>query len=292
MARGYAVACAGHSLGAGAAVLLAVLIRGRYPTLAVPLDGAPASTSTRGRQRVRVYAFAPPPVLDRASALACRGYVTSVVNNADLIPRSSLTNLDAFLTVLEAVRLRLAEKGMNPGGAGRRGSSALAAAGALLGKLSEGTRGELLLAPAALRRVAEEAAAEAARGDGECDGLFWDEECGHHLFVPGRVLVMHEAWRDAAREERAVALEEEKRREGCRPEEGASRPDCGDLHGMQQALKARAMWTDGVDAVLKTFEIGAGSGMVMDHLTCSYERGLALLEQTCIDDCDTVVRFP
>ncbi|KAL3773059.1 hypothetical protein ACHAW5_000476 [Stephanodiscus triporus] len=182
---GYDVVCTGHSLGAGAAVLLAVLLRGRYPKLATTR----AETQTRP-SRVRAYAFGPPPILDRISCLACRHYVTSVVNNSDIISRSSLTNLDAFLTILEAVRSRLLEGGVNPLGQ----MNSIASIIALFRKLCEGTEGELVLSPTELRMLWDEAIAEASLGDGENDKFYWDEEFGHHLFVPGRLLLMYESW--------------------------------------------------------------------------------------------------
>jgi len=204
ISKGYDVILTGHSLGASTAVLLAVLIRGRYPVLAVPnrFDGTSNDDGAERRsdefnigQRVRAYAFAPPPVLDRGSALACRHYVTSIVNISDIIPRSSMTNLDVLLTVLEAVRRRLVEAGMNPGSSSGGGSqSRIASAMALFRKLSEGAEGDLLLDPAELQNISKEAVAEASLGDGENDGFYWDEEFNHHLFVPGKLLMMHEPW--------------------------------------------------------------------------------------------------
>jgi len=296
ISKGYDVVLTGHSLGASTAVLLAVLIRGRYPVLTVPncFDGTPNDDGAEGKgdfntgQRVRAYAFAPPPVLDRGSALACRHYVTSIVNNSDIIPRSSMTNLDVLLTVLEAVRRRLVEAGMNPGSSSGGGSQkSIASAVALFRKLSEGAAGDLLLDPTELQNVSEEAVAEASLGDGENDGFYWDEEFNHHLFVPGKLLMMHEPWSCAmtkttddgigiCKEENvAGSLRSSPNKEGTNDGQRD-----GDEMGRSSRSAFHAMWTDGMDPALKGFEVGAGSGMATDHLTTSYDRALALLEET------------
>ena len=86
----YKLQIVGHSLGASAGCLLALLLRERYPQL---LHG----------EKLRVHAFAPPPVLDHDSAIAASSYVTSVVNQADLIARCSTANLAVFLEFLRSV---------------------------------------------------------------------------------------------------------------------------------------------------------------------------------------------
>jgi hypothetical protein len=304
--EGYDVICTGHSLGAGAAILLAVLLRGTYPTLATTRlpsfnnksdDGGSAGTS--GGRRVRAFAFAPPPVLDLASSLACRHYVTSIVNNSDIIPRSSLTNLDAFLTILEAVRCRLLDEGTGLPGQ----MNSIASIISLFFKLCEGTDGEMVLTPADLRMLWDEATSEASLGDGENDKFYWDEEFGHHLYVPGRLLLMYESWSLAPQMAGGVA------KEGMAPLEAdvAGKASlcsflptrdmaCGDdvqgwskdqAHGPDrngsngnitnitvEKPAIHAMWTDGTILALRGFEIGAGSGMVTDHLTSSYRQSL------------------
>jgi hypothetical protein len=82
----------GHSLGASAGCLLALMLRSRYPELVMT-------------NRVHVYAFGPPPVLDYDSAIGASTYVTSIVNQSDIIPRCSLVNLEIFLEVLRQVSL-------------------------------------------------------------------------------------------------------------------------------------------------------------------------------------------
>jgi len=72
----FEVVVTGHSVGAGTASLLAVLLKEEL-----------------GISKVRAYGFATPPVMDKISSLASKSYVTSVVNNADVVPRASVRNL-------------------------------------------------------------------------------------------------------------------------------------------------------------------------------------------------------
>lgn len=64
---------------------------------------------------LEVVAFASPPILDYKSSLECRSFVTTVVNNTDIIPRASLANLGVLKAFLvESVRPRLAMRGILP----------------------------------------------------------------------------------------------------------------------------------------------------------------------------------
>jgi len=252
VSKGFDIVCCGHSLGAGAAILLAILIRGKYSSL---VTSAPheeiddADDARGGNQRVRAYAFAPPPLLDRLSSLACRHYVTSVVNNSDIIPRSSLTNLDVLMTVLEAVICALTEASMNPGaGATNRVPSSLA----LFRKLSEGTNGKLVIEPRELKRIQKEAIYEATLGDGGLDENYWNEDGDHHLLVPGKVLLLYQKWGDNKRKKLIKSP--------------------GDRDHERDAYNA--VWTNGTVKLLKGFELGGGSQAVTDHLTVSYLNAL------------------
>ena len=246
-----------------------MLIRGRYPTLTKPLLSSDGNGDITTSERVQVYALAPPPTLDRSSSLACSHYVTSIVFNSDIIPRSSLTNLDIFLTMLEAVRGRLEELGMNPGSSKPK-TNVIASTVALFRKLSEGTDGDLLMEIAELQRLWKEAAEEASRGDGEGDTYYWDAEFGHHLFVPGKLLMIYEDWSapqlGSAQQQQETSTGEEDIKE-----------DPVHQHS-ESTASFNAMWTDGTTlSALKRFDIGSGSDMATDHLTTSYERALALL---------------
>lgn len=68
----------GHSLGAGAAVLLSVLLKSRYP-------------------KIRCFAFSPPGgLLSQAAARFTENFCLSVIVGDDLVPRLSLDTLESL----------------------------------------------------------------------------------------------------------------------------------------------------------------------------------------------------
>eukprot|EP01121_Diplochlamys_sp_Union-15-3_P021586 TRINITY_DN8809_c0_g1_i1.p1 TRINITY_DN8809_c0_g1~~TRINITY_DN8809_c0_g1_i1.p1 ORF type:complete len:594 (-),score=47.09 TRINITY_DN8809_c0_g1_i1:35-1816(-) len=86
----YDLVLVGHSLGAGTASLLAILLRPEYPNL-------------------KCIAYSPPGLLDHAGALYCRGFITSIVLGNDMIPRlckASLENLrDSMIKLIAKSKL-------------------------------------------------------------------------------------------------------------------------------------------------------------------------------------------
>ena len=269
VSKGYDVVCTGHSMGAGTSSLLALLARGKYPDLAIPRECEDGAV-----ERVRVYAFASPPVMDKASALACQHYVTSIVNNSDIIPRSSLTNLDILLTMLEAVRNRLVDEDMNPSMNNTRSiedsvdthqkpKNIISTLVALFQKLSEGTDGAMLIEPTELQQIFNEAVADASLGE---DEIFWDDEGDHHLFVPGKVLMFHEPW---------SSLDVQKK-SSFNAEKDSSEQEAAQGDAVSP-YSCKAIWTNGTAPMLRGFEVGAGGSIVSDHLTASYYRALSYL---------------
>lgn len=163
---GYNLLLCGHSLGAGVASLVAVVLRTRLPPL--------ADSSNKGR--MKVVAFAPPPVLDHDSAFAASSYTTSIVNNSDIIPRSSLANIAVFLEFLRAVSARLEERGLAP--------TSPSTTAALIRKLMSDAASEddllMTLQEVHMNIDAVHQRIELRNPD--------------HLYVPGRVLVMFAQW--------------------------------------------------------------------------------------------------
>lgn len=145
---GYCVRLVGHSLGGGVAILLGILLRSKFPCLAE-------------RNAIRVHAFAPPPVLDIDGATGCEFFVTSVINNSDIIPRGSIND-------------KLGAMGMGLGGPKR--------AAALLRKLSQGTGGEMIMTWQEVRDLIEESHRKVDLRDAQ------------HLYVGGRVLLIFDSW--------------------------------------------------------------------------------------------------
>eukprot|EP00978_Attheya_sp_CCMP212_P026249 scaffold85943_cov56-Attheya_sp.AAC.2 len=72
----YELLITGHSLGAGCATMVSIMCRAKYPSL-------------------RCFAFCPPGgLLSKGLAVECKSYVTSFVNDCDIIPRTSLDNFE------------------------------------------------------------------------------------------------------------------------------------------------------------------------------------------------------
>ena len=106
----YRLCLVGHSLGASVASLVALLLRSRFPALA----HFPSQQDDDDDACMHVYAFGPPPVVDYDTAVACSSYVTTVVHEADLIPRCSLVNLAVGLEILRTISQRLEAAGVVP----------------------------------------------------------------------------------------------------------------------------------------------------------------------------------
>jgi hypothetical protein len=105
----YKIVIVGHSLGAAAAALLGVLLQSRIPALQPTTATANGSSSCNTTNKLQVYAFASPPNLDRKSALACGPFVTTIVNNCDVIPRCNagpvLVTMELLKTINDKILL-------------------------------------------------------------------------------------------------------------------------------------------------------------------------------------------
>lgn len=160
---GYKILICGHSLGAAASALLAVILRSRIPSL-LSDDGSV----------LKVLAFASPPILDCDNALACKSFTTTIVNNADFVPRASMSNLVVLMEVLKGMNAKLEEKKISP--------EDRASYIALVKKLAEGTNGEMLMTAEELRKIFDSAYEAVELRDPE------------HLYVPGNVILMYDTW--------------------------------------------------------------------------------------------------
>jgi len=92
--QGYEVVTTGHSLGAGTAALLAILLK-----------------EEMGLRHVRAVAFATPAVADKATALGSKRYVTTMVHHLDCVPCASVGNLVVLNEVLNEIDKLGAEGG-------------------------------------------------------------------------------------------------------------------------------------------------------------------------------------
>jgi len=159
----YKIILCGHSLGGGTAIIVATLLRSKFPELLLEPE-----------RKIHAYAFGSPPVLDHDSAIAAVSYCTSIINNADLISRLNITNLAVSLACLRKIQSKLAENDLSPTGP--------ATSLAFFNKIAEGTSGTPLMTLSELNETISEAHDNLALRKPE------------HLFVPGRVLLVYNPW--------------------------------------------------------------------------------------------------
>lgn len=278
--RGYQLVLCGHSLGAGCASLAAVLLRSRLPELThnIAMLSSTDEEEVKSRPRMHVYCFAPPPVLDREAALAASSYCTSIVNNADMIPRCSLQNLLIFLSILKGVWGELVQQGLAP--------TTAKTTAAFFRKMAAGTEGELLMPALAVRSLMREAKAKIESNQslgqteshaepnhvdsnssvtlatgGEAVALQNNNEASRKnptpLYIPGVVLLAYEPWKPSAS-----------------GEDGPTERHIGETDDdVEPVLGGSIMsWrvTDGTTPALNFLEIDASSRMAVDHATTSY----------------------
>eukprot|EP00985_Skeletonema_marinoi_P011465 scaffold5463_cov155-Skeletonema_marinoi.AAC.6 len=98
---GYKIVVVGHSLGAGCATIVSLLLRASIPSLRADSD-----------KKLKVWAFASPPVLDLDSSRGCSSFVTTVVNNCDVVPRFNIGPFVVTVRLLRAMHKRLKERNL------------------------------------------------------------------------------------------------------------------------------------------------------------------------------------
>ncbi|KAH9249473.1 hypothetical protein BASA81_012835 [Batrachochytrium salamandrivorans] len=92
---GFSIVVVGHSLGAGVAGALAMLLKEEYLL-----------------ERVTCFAFAPPPAFSLFLSLRSREYIYSIVNNDDAIPRTGVAQLKSLaLGIRNIVHLKQIQGG-------------------------------------------------------------------------------------------------------------------------------------------------------------------------------------
>ncbi|GKY95620.1 hypothetical protein MPSEU_000523300 [Mayamaea pseudoterrestris] len=163
----YKIFITGHSLGAGVAALLGVMLRARFP----------AFLDDQGDQ-LKVVAFASPPVLDHDAALACSSFCTTIVNNSDVVARASLCNLMILAEFLKRVGEKLKQKGVSP--------KDFESTSAFIRMLSKGAVGQLLMTQEEIESGMRQSTEQVEVKDPD------------HLFVAGRVLHMYDLWKKEA----------------------------------------------------------------------------------------------
>ena len=163
---GYKIVVVGHSLGAGCATIVSLLLRATIPSL---LDDP---------KKLKVWSFASPPVLDLKSALGCSSFVTTVVNNSDVIPRCNIGPLVVMARLLRAVNKRLMERNLGVTDLLFKDWMKKSPTDNLMNEDGD----EMLMSVEEIVSAIADAIA--------CD----DDHDKDHLYVPGRVLVLYDLW--------------------------------------------------------------------------------------------------
>ncbi|CAJ1949045.1 unnamed protein product [Cylindrotheca closterium] len=235
----YRLCLYGHSLGAGAATLTGLLLRSQYPEL-IP------------NHRLEVMAFASPPVLDHKAASACSSFTTTIVNNSDVITRTSLNNVEVLLQILSKIQEKLVEAGMDP--------VDMQSTAAYLSKIREGKGGEMLMTAEEGFNVLDEAQKNVSVDDPD------------HLYVPGKVILLYRKWQD--RKKRREDLEEMEQVAKGKGESFSEKEAVKD----QPPLLVYYVRTDGIADPLRLIEID--DDMMKDHLIGSYHMVVDSLKMT------------
>ena len=222
-----------HSLGAGVAVIFSMILRSRIAAL----------RKDEG-DKLKVLAFASPPVVDYKASLNCKSFVTTYVNNADIIPRASLSNLVLLLEFMKVVNSRLAEEGLSP-----KGFQSIAA---FLKMLSSSKKdGDMIMSADEIREAVDNA----------FDIV--DLEDPDHLYVAGRVIHMYDLW---TKENYGDKSDYE---------------DVGDDFDVSKKVPTaeRVYESDGASKALRLIEID--DRMMSDHMSPGYRSSIrSLLEKS------------
>jgi len=235
----YQIVITGHSLGAGAAALLGILLRSRFEEL----------RSDAGK-RLKVLAFASPPVVDYEASLACESFCTTIVNNSDIIPRSSLSNLVVMMEFLKILNKKLEEKGKKP--------KDFKSASKFL-KMLTTSDGDMVMSPDEIKEGMEDAFENVDLKDPD------------HLYVAGKVYHMYDIWSKERYDEVEDAVEKETADEA---KEDISQAEAEkDLSSVRTAERVYA--GHGASSVLRFIELDPR--MLTDHLSPGYRSSLHAL---------------
>lgn len=228
---GYKILICGHSLGAGTSGLVACLLRSQYPTL---IDG---------KSSIEVYAFASPPVMNKQAALASSSFITTIVNNSDIIPRSSLNNLEVMLECLSNIQAELKERGMD--------CSDFNSSKAFIAKLKESkTDGTPIMTSEEALEILMKAQEMVSK----------DELT--NLYVPGKVIIMYDKWLDRKK------IRDMKKGKGCDEKDEDEEND-------SRKLPIYCVETNPITPILCGLDIN--KDLINDHSTDSYHERLDAL---------------
>ena len=242
---GYKIVVVGHSLGAGCGTILSMLLRASIPVLRDDSD------------KLKVWAFASPPILDYKTALACKSHVTTVVNNADAVPRGSISPLVVTTKVLRAVDKRMKEQGLD--------LSSFKSTIAFMNKMKEGKDGEMLMSVDEIEKEWDTALEETDLNDSD------------YLYVPGNVVMMYNLWEqqeDVVQEEQ----DNEKKDMYTLIKEWIQRVEDTDMHSGDNDINdysttaVEAVLCDGTCKALRFIELD--DRLLDDHMAPAYRESI------------------
>jgi hypothetical protein len=178
--QGYKLVIVGHSLGAAASALLGILLRSQIPDL--------QQYDTReepSNELMQIYAFASPPTLDLDNALKVRSFVTTVVNNCDIVTRCNVSPLQATIDVLKDVaeKLEKSKEFEKKNTKGRWKFWKKNISGGKEEKRDEGEKEELV-----------QEANDLMETIGNATTTITKNADDDHLYVPGKVVLLYDEW--------------------------------------------------------------------------------------------------
>jgi hypothetical protein len=181
--------------------------------------------------------------LDKESALACKSFTTTIVNNADLIPRSSLHNLAILLKFMEILNTKLEQQGKLPDN--------FKNLSAFMKFIREGKDGEMIMTAQETKKAMKKCIAKLNESDPD------------FLYVPGRVIHMFDLWSKTNYGETEQRVEQ-------KANETTIDSEIDTVKTAEQVYDG-----DGTSDVLKIIEID--ERMVPDHLSMGYRDSIRSL---------------
>ena len=247
----------GHSLGAGCATILSMLLRASIPSL-------------QDSNKLKVYSFASPPIVNLDSALGCSSYVTTVVNNVDVIPRANISPVVVTTKVLRAINTRLTEQKLD--------MSDFKSTIAFLNKMKEGKDGELLMSADEIMSTLEGAIETELLDDPD------------HLYIPGKVIIMYNLAKEEDDDQNKV------KDLSTVVSDWMKQVNDVDMHptsdeGLKEVCTAQeCILSDGKGKPLRYIEPDQGINLIDNHMAPAYRSSIAniLSSRRIIDNTVTV----
>ena len=244
---GYKITVVGHSLGAGCATLLAALLRSAIPSL-----------QQESEDKLNAWAFASPPILDLKSSLGCSSFVTTVVNNADVVPRANISPLVVTVRLLRVVNKRLKERNLS--------MSNFQSTITFLNKIREGKDGEMIMSANEITSELDSALEKVELDDPD------------HLYVPGKVVVMYDLWEKQQQREEEGEREESQKDVASVLADWAIRLKDSDVHSDTSKASGipaagEAVLCDGTCKALRFIELDGR--LLDDHMAPQYRSSIA-----------------